>query len=369
MLVRDGEIAEIGAPGHARGARRRRGRSTARAATCSRASSTRTCTCARRARSTRRTSTPAPAPPPPAATSPSSRCRTPTRSVDSAPVLRSLREAARREARIPVGFMASITRGLDGEALTEMAELADAGALGFTDDGKPVHRAGILRKALQYQRLAGRVLCLHEEDPTLSGRGVMHEGEVSARLGLAGIPSISRVDADRPRRLAGRLRGRADPHPAPERARVGRGDRRGQGARRADHRRGQPAPPHAHARGAAGAARHAAEDEPAAARRGRPPGADRRPAATARSTASPPTTRRTRARRRRCPSRRRRWARPGWRPPSRRSTPSSCCPASCRWRSSSTSSPPAPRCVDLPLPAIRTGEGANFCLLDLEARV
>src|SRR5687767_8028006 len=111
--------------------------------------------------------------------------------VDSAPVLRSLREAARRQARIPVGFTASITRGLEGEALTEMAELADAGALAFTDDGRPVHRAGILRKALQYQRLAGRVLCLHEEDPTLSGRGVMHEGEVSARLGLAGIPSIS----------------------------------------------------------------------------------------------------------------------------------------------------------------------------------
>ena len=111
--------------------------------------------------------------------------------VDSAPVLRSLREAARREARVPVGFLASITRGLEGEALTEMAELADAGALGFTDDGRPVHRAGILRKALQYQRLAGRVLCLHEEDPTLSGRGVVHEGEVSARLGLAGIPSVS----------------------------------------------------------------------------------------------------------------------------------------------------------------------------------
>jgi dihydroorotase len=111
--------------------------------------------------------------------------------IDSAPLLRSLREAARREARIPVGFMASITRGLAGEALTEMAELASAGALGFTDDGKPVHRAGILRKALQYQRLAGRIICLHEEDPSLSGRGVMHEGEVSARLGLAGIPSIS----------------------------------------------------------------------------------------------------------------------------------------------------------------------------------
>jgi dihydroorotase len=111
--------------------------------------------------------------------------------VDDATVLRSLREAARREARIPVGFLASITRGLAGDALTEMAELTDAGALGFTDDGKPVHRAAILRRALQYQRLSGGVLALHEEDPSLSGVGVMHEGEVSARLGLAGIPSIS----------------------------------------------------------------------------------------------------------------------------------------------------------------------------------
>jgi dihydroorotase len=111
--------------------------------------------------------------------------------VDCAPVLRSLRDAARREARIPVGFMASVTRGLAGEALTEMAELRAAGALGFTDDGKPVHRAGVLRKALQYQRLVGGVIALHEEDPTLSGDGVMHEGTVSARLGLAGIPSVS----------------------------------------------------------------------------------------------------------------------------------------------------------------------------------
>ena len=111
--------------------------------------------------------------------------------VDSAPILRSLRDAARREARIPVGFMASVTRGLAGEALTEMHELGQAGALGFTDDGKPVHRAGILRLALQYQRLAGGVIALHEEDPTLSGNGVMHEGTVSARLGLAGIPSVS----------------------------------------------------------------------------------------------------------------------------------------------------------------------------------
>jgi dihydroorotase len=51
--------------------------------------------------------------------------------------------------------------------------------------------AGVLRKALQYQRLCGGVIALHEEDPSLSADGVMHEGAVSARLGLAGIPSVS----------------------------------------------------------------------------------------------------------------------------------------------------------------------------------
>lgn len=111
--------------------------------------------------------------------------------VDAAPVLRSLRDAARRDARVPVGFLAAVTRGLDGAELTEMAELRDGGALGFTDDGRPVRSAGMLRRALAYQRLAGGVIALHEEDPELSGAGVMHEGEVSALLGLSGIPSVS----------------------------------------------------------------------------------------------------------------------------------------------------------------------------------
>jgi dihydroorotase len=111
--------------------------------------------------------------------------------VDSAPVLRSLRERARAEARIPTGFTASITVGMGGERLTEMAELSDAGAAAFTDDGLPVRSAGTMRQALRYQRLCGRVLALHEEDPTLSAGGAMHEGEVSAVLGLAGIPAAS----------------------------------------------------------------------------------------------------------------------------------------------------------------------------------
>jgi dihydroorotase len=111
--------------------------------------------------------------------------------IDQVSVLQALTATANEQACVPTGFLASITIGLRGNELTEMAALRDAGALGFTDDGKPVTSAGILRKALQYQRLAGGVIALHEEDPTLSGAGVIHEGAVSARLGVAGIPSIS----------------------------------------------------------------------------------------------------------------------------------------------------------------------------------
>ena len=169
--------------------------------------------------------------------------------VDDATVLRSLREAARREARIPVGFLASITRGLQGEALTEMAELADVGALGFTDDGKPVHRAAILRKALQYQRLCGGVLALHEEDPSLSGAGAMHEGEVSARLGLAGIPSISESTMiARDAAIAGYEDGRIHiQHLSARESVEAIADAKARGVRIT--RRGVPAPPDADGRG------------------------------------------------------------------------------------------------------------------------
>ncbi len=111
--------------------------------------------------------------------------------LDSAPLLRSVREAAGREARVPVGFLAAITRGLGGQELTEMAELAQDGAIGFTDDGRPVASAGVLRKALQYQRLCGGAIVLHEEDPSLSRGGSMREGAVSAALGVGGIPTTS----------------------------------------------------------------------------------------------------------------------------------------------------------------------------------
>ena len=185
--------------------------------------------------------------------------------VDSPSILGALRETAARDARIPVGFMAAITRGLRGEELTEMDGLREAGALGFTDDGKPVVSAGMLRRALQYQRLCGGVLALHEEDPALSGAGVMHEGvdQHAARRRRASRASASRRWSRATRRSPATRAARA--HAAPELRGLGRGGRAGQGARLPRHLRGEPAPPLPHRRGGAHA-RHEHEDEPAAAR-------------------------------------------------------------------------------------------------------
>jgi dihydroorotase len=111
--------------------------------------------------------------------------------VDSAAVLGSLVEQARADAVIPVGFLAAITKGQRGAELTEMGELADEGAAGFTDDGHPVRSPGLMRRALQYASITDRRLALHEEEPSLSRDGQMHEGEVSAELGFAGYPSVA----------------------------------------------------------------------------------------------------------------------------------------------------------------------------------
>lgn len=115
--------------------------------------------------------------------------------VDEAAVLESLLDQAACDAVIPVGFHAAITRGQRGQELTEQAELAALGAVGFSDDGFPVSDARVMRRALQYQHLVGLPLVLHEEDARLSSGGVAHEGPVADRLGLAGIPAVSEAVA------------------------------------------------------------------------------------------------------------------------------------------------------------------------------
>ena len=110
--------------------------------------------------------------------------------VDSTDVLRGLRARALEEAEVPVGFTAAITVGQEGTQLTEMGELADVGAAAFTDDGRPVASAGLMRRALEYNAITGRPLALHCEEPSLTRGGHMHMGSVSAELGLGGWPSL-----------------------------------------------------------------------------------------------------------------------------------------------------------------------------------
>jgi len=101
-----------------------------------------------------------------------------------------LAEAARHGAcRVyPIG---AVSKGLKGEELAELAELRTAGCVGFSDDGKPVYNAQLMRRALEYSRMLGLPIIAHEEDHHLSDGGVVHEGYISTLLGLAGIPAAS----------------------------------------------------------------------------------------------------------------------------------------------------------------------------------
>jgi dihydroorotase len=110
--------------------------------------------------------------------------------VDDADGLVGLRTRAAREAHVPVGFFAAITRGQAGEQLTELGALADAGAVGFTDDGRPVAAAGMMRRALQYSAITCRPLAVHCEEQTLTRGGHAHAGAVAAELGIGGWPSL-----------------------------------------------------------------------------------------------------------------------------------------------------------------------------------
>ena len=155
-----------------------------------------------------------------------------------------------------------------------MAELARLGAAAFTDDGRPVVSAGLMQRALQYSAVTGRLLALHEEEPTLSRDGQMHEGAVSAELGLAGWPSVAEsVMIERDCALAA-YEQRAFAYNACLGAGIrGCGPGRA-GARGRRQRGGLAAPPLPHRRRRAHP-RHQPQDEPAAALGGRPAGAPR----------------------------------------------------------------------------------------------
>ena len=95
---------------------------------------------------------------------------------------------ARRHGFARVYPIGAISKGLEGEELAEIGEMVRAGAVAVSDDGKPVMNAELMRRALLYAQHFGIPVIQHAEDLNLSGKGVMHEGEWSTRLGLPGIP-------------------------------------------------------------------------------------------------------------------------------------------------------------------------------------
>ena len=110
--------------------------------------------------------------------------------IDSRATVEFVLEQARSQGAVRVLPIAAATRGRDGKRLVEMGELAAAGVAGFSDDGGPIEDAHIMRAALTYTVPLGLPIMDHCEVRTLAA-GVMHEGRVSTRLGLQGIPSAS----------------------------------------------------------------------------------------------------------------------------------------------------------------------------------
>ena len=92
---------------------------------------------------------------------------------------------------VDVHPIACVSKHRKGKELTEMADLVEGGAVGFSDDGSPVQDSGLMRRALEYSSSLDRPIINHMEDLTLNAEGHMHEGEVSTRLGIAGIPGLA----------------------------------------------------------------------------------------------------------------------------------------------------------------------------------
>ena len=99
----------------------------------------------------------------------------------------------RRQEALPVHVypIGTVSKGRKGEQMAELGDMADGGAVAFSDDGSPVQHGGLMRRALEYARTLGRPILGHEEDLTLNPHGHMHEGAVSTRLGLPGIPAVA----------------------------------------------------------------------------------------------------------------------------------------------------------------------------------
>lgn len=119
-------------------------------------------------------------------------CPPDTRPVIDTPAMAQMIQS--RAYRYGLAFihpLGALTRGLEGRQLADMEALAEAGCVGFTNALAPVIDTQVMRRAMEYAASFGFTVFLHAEDPWLAARGCVHDGEMSARLGLAGIPEAA----------------------------------------------------------------------------------------------------------------------------------------------------------------------------------
>jgi dihydroorotase len=102
-----------------------------------------------------------------------------------------IRARAAIEGAVRVYPIGAVTRGLGGKELAELAELAEAGCVAFSDDGKCVMNAALYRRAMEYTLPFGAPVISHAEDDHLADGGAMHEGVVSTELGMPGVPAAA----------------------------------------------------------------------------------------------------------------------------------------------------------------------------------
>ncbi|HAK74074.1 MAG TPA: dihydroorotase [Sporomusaceae bacterium] len=111
--------------------------------------------------------------------------------IDNSILVEGLKQRAQSEGVINLKVIGAVSKGQEGKELAEIGDMAAAGAVAFSDDGRYVHSAGLLRTALEYTNMFDKVIISHAEDESLAGEGFMHEGTVSAMLGLKGRPAVA----------------------------------------------------------------------------------------------------------------------------------------------------------------------------------
>jgi dihydroorotase len=111
--------------------------------------------------------------------------------LDAPAAINWLKQKASKDSLVAVLPIGCITKGRNGEELNDMAGLAEAGVVAFSDDGNPLASSQLMRSAMEYSRNLGLPVIDHCEDKTLSENGIINEGRVSAKLGLKGIPAAA----------------------------------------------------------------------------------------------------------------------------------------------------------------------------------